>query len=58
MYYSDADQMRRWATPFLRSIRMPPPKPYFPDDNEVKMWQDIAEQEMETRKDFWLQRRK
>jgi hypothetical protein len=58
MRHGDADQMRRWATPFLNSVTMPPPRPQIPDEHEIKRWEAIAEQEIETYKDFWPQWRK
>jgi hypothetical protein len=45
----NADEIRRYARPFLQSITMPLPSPHFPNDEKVKRWEAIAQQEL---KDF------
>ena len=44
--HGDADQVRRWATPLLRSIYTGVPKLHIPNDHEIRRWEDAATYEL------------
>jgi hypothetical protein len=38
--YGDVSAMRRWAKPFLESIRTGKPKGFIPDDALIRFWEE------------------